>query len=84
MRTTRKTYLWLLVTLLGSVFFFTPLGSDKSAENNFLGAQTASCQDTPQDPGTIVTADGSCAPRTGWVCGLNGQNYDNKEYIAAQ
>jgi len=26
--------------------------------------------------------DGSCAPKTGWICGLNGQNYPDKRYVA--
>jgi len=29
-------------------------------------------------------ADGSCGPCPGWVCGLNGQNFDNKKYYAPQ
>jgi hypothetical protein len=31
-----------------------------------------------------IIGDGSCGPCTGWVCGLNGQNYDDKKYYAAQ
>jgi len=27
---------------------------------------------------TEAKADGTCAPRVNWVCGLNGQNYDHK------
>ncbi|HXO85325.1 MAG TPA: hypothetical protein VN803_07350 [Gemmatimonadales bacterium] len=28
-----------------------------------------------------VVQNGSCAPQWSWVCGLNGQNYNNKKYV---
>ncbi len=28
-----------------------------------------------------VLQNGSCAPATGWICGLNGQNYPNMLYL---
>lgn len=28
--------------------------------------------------------DGSCTPVQGWICGLNGVNYNNKRYVTTQ
>ncbi|HXO85324.1 MAG TPA: hypothetical protein VN803_07345 [Gemmatimonadales bacterium] len=48
---------------------------------NASGAPSVAFRDACASTTTNVAVDGSCKPYLGWVCGLNGQNYNNMKYV---
>lgn len=64
-RKTRSTYVrWLTTGLFAMVLSFSPF---VVTEKGAIETQ-------------VACADGSCCPHDGAICGLNGENYPDKDY----
>lgn len=67
-----------------AVLTIVPIEVSVGSDGSLITASLQSACASPVGAAGSAVQNGSCKPRANWVCGLNGQNYENKEYVAAQ
>jgi hypothetical protein len=67
---------------VAAVFTFVPINLSVGSNGPVVTAGFRSACASPVRFGSSAVDDGSCKPHTHWICGLNGQNYPDKEYVA--